>query len=316
VNYALNACETPEEYQQCWAMLERLRLTPGQADASHLFDGENSPLFNQMTGEGMFSANHQEVFTRQKTSDTKFQLLRAATAARYHQMTKGAWPRSAAEFAPLLDQGLPKDVFVTTTTLSPGAVQDALRFTRLADGFAVYSVGPDERDNGATLDYDPTNGTLSAGDLAIRIPKERKYPFPRGGVHAANAQELLKQFPDGLPADPFADVKGRPLGMIDATMTQPLVIFSFGPDCDEAQAYPGGAIPKVNGSPTGQPPRGRDLQAVFDYGPSPRPEGLGTGGPATPTMSASGRYQRALQPFYDPTNGTTSKGDLYMEVHK
>ena len=313
VAYALNACETPEEIKECWAMLERLRLTPGQEGESHLFDGENSALFSQMVGGGRFSENYLEAFTRQKVSDTKFQLLRAATAARYHQMTQGDWPRSAAEFAPLLGAGLPKDDFATST--SQRAAQGALRFTRLADAFAVYSVGPDERDDGATLDYDPTNGTISAGDLAIRIPKDRQYPFPRGGVHAANAQALLKQFPDGLPVDPFADLKNRPLGIIDATTTQPLVVFSYGPDCDEAEAYPGGAIPKPNGSPTGQPPRGCDLQAVFEYGPSPPAQGLGSSGPASPLpMPASGRYQRALEPFYDPTNGTTSKGDLFMEV--
>lgn len=31
--------------------------------------------------------------------------------------------------------------------------------------YYVWSLGPDRADNHATLDYDPTNGTVSAGDV-------------------------------------------------------------------------------------------------------------------------------------------------------
>ncbi len=38
------------------------------------------------------------------------------------------------------------------------------------DGWVViYSVGPDGEDNGGTVHYDPTNGSLSAGDVVTRL---------------------------------------------------------------------------------------------------------------------------------------------------
>lgn len=38
---------------------------------------------------------------------------------------------------------------------------------------ALYSIGPDRKDDRATLTYDATNGTLSGGDIFVRIPKNK-----------------------------------------------------------------------------------------------------------------------------------------------
>lgn len=35
----------------------------------------------------------------------------------------------------------------------------------------IYSIGPDRVDQGAAISYDPSNGTFSAGDIFIRMPK-------------------------------------------------------------------------------------------------------------------------------------------------
>jgi hypothetical protein len=37
-------------------------------------------------------------------------------------------------------------------------------------GTTIYSLGPDQEDQGGRIAYDPTNGTLSPGDIVIRIP--------------------------------------------------------------------------------------------------------------------------------------------------
>ena len=46
-------------------------------------------------------------------------------------------------------------------------------------------------------EYDPTNGTMSVGDISLRVPRERPYAFPRAGVRAASLDDLARQFPNG-----------------------------------------------------------------------------------------------------------------------
>jgi hypothetical protein len=71
---------------------------------------------------------------------------------------------------------------------------------------------------------------VSRGDIIIRLPKEREFPFPPGGVKAASREDVLRLFPNGLPEDNFADFP-RGLGISD---TSPVRIYSFGPDTDES----------------------------------------------------------------------------------
>jgi hypothetical protein len=33
----------------------------------------------------------------------------------------------------------------------------------------LYSIGPDLIDNGGSPDYDPTNGTISSGDITVAV---------------------------------------------------------------------------------------------------------------------------------------------------
>ncbi len=79
----------------------------------------------------------------------------------------------------------------------------------------------------AAIAYDPSNGSVSSGDMFIKVSRERRYPFPREGVSADSAEELLKQFPEGLPPDPFAVPRGKTLGISNTT---PVYIYSEGPD--------------------------------------------------------------------------------------
>lgn len=370
--YLLNACETPKDYQQCWTMLERLNNTPGQEDGSHMALENRSILLDQMQFTGGLTPNFQEAQIRHHVSDMKFQLLRMATAAKYHLAASGDFPNSAQDFAPLLAGGLPKDDFAKDTPL---------HFTRQQTDFAVYSFGPDKTDNAAAMSYDPTNGTTSGGDLIVPIPRQREFPFPREGVHAANAEDLLKQFPNGLPMDAFADTKGRPLGIVDSTTSIPLVVFSFGPDNDEmgdpdarsaffctqqrmptppgisrgrflqtvykwddpalnhstpaqgaSQPAPRGGVPvagpdlnpaAITQLTGDQPPATAPKPGLMPGAPAARPSATAMNpapvsrprlaAPADPTPDAQPLF-RNLEPYYDPTNGTTSNGDLYLEI--
>lgn len=193
-------------------------------------------------------SNLTEAATRQRVANAKFQLVRMGAAARYHQSAYGRLAGGANEFSPPLPTGAPTDPF----TSSP------LKMAPSPLGMVCYSLGPDRVDDGGSITYDPSNGTNSCGDITLEVPAQRKYPFPRGGVRARTRDEVLRQFPNNLPPDPFADTKGKPLG---ASTGFPVFVYSYGPDTDEH---------------------------VF-------------------------RIQHP-QVAYDPTNGTISNGDLFMQI--
>jgi hypothetical protein len=298
--FVLNACESPEDLQRFWIEMEQLNNSPFRKIPNDLREGEYPILLCLMICSGEFIPNIEEMSLQFHISDMKFQLVRMAVAAKYNLFTNGDFPKSEMDFAPFLSEGLPEDSF---------SAGKPLRFVKPSDDeFSVYSIGPDEKDDLAAFAYDPTNGTVSDGDVYIGIPREREYPFPREGVRAANAYELLEQFPNGLPVDPFADTKLRPLSIIESTEDRPLIIFSFGPDTDEADFTPyiASSLKENEGEfepvPTPEPPSnasyGRSLQWVMRRSDKiPPPPGCWT-----------------LEPFYDPTNGSVTNGDLFIEI--
>jgi len=226
--YMANACRTPEEVKEFFDTLTRLR----EVDTSLHWDD-----FKYMEGIGAnpefatdsVGANLSETSTRWNISETKPRLLLAGAAARYHFLTTGKFPGSPEQFAPLLPHGLPQDLFTTTT----------LRLISGKDSFVVYSVGPDAKDDAASLVYDPTNGTVSAGDIFLEIPQKPHYPFPPKGQLATKKEDILKQFPNNLPPDIFHNTKGAPLSITD---TVPAKIISFGPDTDSARVKNGAGL--------------------------------------------------------------------------
>ncbi len=332
--YVLNACETPVDFKETWGVLHHLHNTPNQETGEHIMVGE-LPLFLGTLSPVKSSEflDVSEIIIRHKVADMKFHLIRTSTAAKYRYITTGTFPSSYDEFAPLLPVGAPKDVFNDNKPMS---------FTIRPDNkYVVYSYGPNMKDEGGAFRYDPTNGVVSPGDLIVEIPREREFPFPRQGVRAANAAELLTQFPNGFPSDPFADTRGRPLSILESTKDRPLVIFSFGPDTDEdkftpleAKEYKVGDV-IITPIPTPPPPPdaspGRMLQLVMGRAESPldtsrldkvknSSDSIGEKKQALQILS---RPQRdappghwILEPMYDPTNGICSEGDLYIEISR
>jgi hypothetical protein len=261
--FALNCCETPPECEQMWKTLEQLNQWEKVETLDDLFQLERTvaphlrPVLRKVV-----QPNMEEALTRFRCTRSHFQLIRAATAAWHHLLRTGAFPQQATDFAPLLPAGPPPD---------PHKPDAPLRFRMDGDQFLCYGVGPDQQDDQGTIIYNPTNGTKSQGDIVVRIPRERKYPFPREGVWASSRSDLLRQFPNGLPPDLFADTRGKPLGVTDTT---PVYVYSYGPDTDES------------------------------------------GGIEDPQTKQ--RRKRTLTDFpevaYDPTNGSTSNGDLFIAI--
>lgn len=217
--YALNCCETQAEFEQLWRILSELEKdqAPNRLDDLLQMD----PTLDLYAREEAPS-NAEETVIRMNITDSRFELLRMGTAAKYRFLTNGDFPKTTVEFAPLLPDGPPKDRFT----------DGPLQFRLTTDSLICYSVGPDKRDDLAAVEYDPTNGTVSAGDIALRVPREREYPFARGDVRAASIADLMRQFPNGLPPDPFATTKWKGLGTTP-TAVGGFYIYSYGPNVDQ-----------------------------------------------------------------------------------
>jgi len=80
-----------------------------------------------------------------------------AFAVERFRRSHGRWPDSLAALVPEFLKELPADPYTGLP----------LRFRRLADGVVIYSVGPDEKDDGGKLDR--TNPTASGTDLGFQL---------------------------------------------------------------------------------------------------------------------------------------------------
>ncbi|HOE64139.1 MAG TPA: hypothetical protein PKW18_04220 [Candidatus Sumerlaeota bacterium] len=221
--YLLNACSSPDEIKEFYDMFRKLKDIDDETPIQFSLKRQ-MPDLDYMPEEVKSSFIWEEMSWA--TIEAKSLLLLMAAAARYRFLTNGQFPKEAAEFAPLMKEGLPQDPFGN----------QPLKFIAEKEPFTVYSIGPDKKDEKAAIAYDPTNGTTSAGDIFIEIPRERKYPFPPKGKLAATKEGILKQFPNDLPPDPFHDDRNAPLSVTDET---PARIFSFGPNCDSSRVKDG-----------------------------------------------------------------------------
>jgi hypothetical protein len=97
--------------------------------------------------------NHLEANTRSIVSKAKIATTRAAVHVLLLQQEAGA--------APAVDFSNPiwRDPFG----------EQPLHLESGPNHTLIYSIGPDLKDQQGRTAYDPTNGTLSAGDIAIRV---------------------------------------------------------------------------------------------------------------------------------------------------
>jgi hypothetical protein len=291
-----NSCVAKEDFISCRDMLDRLDRFDKDEDFKRIFDDELSPLvFFMKPGSRMEHRFYRQFSrTRQNLTRMNLQLVRAACAAQYHFITEGKFPTSEKDFVPFLKEGIPHDLFTE---------KDPIRFYTSPDGeFILYSTGPDGDDDKASVIYNLFDESEN-GDIVLKIPCEREFPFTCYSAHAKNAYDLLEQFPNGLPQDEFSN-KRAPFNILEYTDEHPLVIFSFGPDRDEAEYKPLSRteLEEIGPIPTPAPKSGytinRNLQRVMRRSETfPPPPGCWN-----------------LEPMYDPTNGATSNGDLFIEI--
>ncbi len=83
----------------------------------------------------------------------RFDFAHIAVAARCHELREGRAVTETRELVPRYIAEEPRDPFWGTP------------YRRDAATKRLYSVGPDRRDDHAAIEYDPTNGTASAGDI-------------------------------------------------------------------------------------------------------------------------------------------------------
>ena len=130
------------------------RQEPGEMLAS---ESGLTPFISDPILEAIFLVtavpNSEEAQTRATMVGTKIALIKAACAVK----AKNLKP----PFPPTMDAAsLPKDPF---------APEQPLRYQAAGNEALLYSVGPDKKDENAAAIYDPTNGTLSAGDVILKI---------------------------------------------------------------------------------------------------------------------------------------------------
>lgn len=279
---ALNACETRDEIEMCWAALERLRASSTYADKRPSCRGPHgvwSLLVDPRMGTRADPWKAQRLH-----ADAAFENLRVAMAVREFQIETGALPTAESQMFKRFPHGLPDDPFTTGTR--------RLQLATSGTECVVWSVGLDGADDGGLVEYTGKYGSSSDGDVLLRIPLQREFPFPRGPALADCAAELLAQFPNGLPRDPFTHT-GRPFGVIEAKAGEPVVVFATGPHRETSDTL---GVPWPNPPPDAS--TSRRLQPIYT-----RP-----GYPSVP----DGQWTLAAP--YDPTNGTISAGDFFLEI--
>lgn len=124
-------------------------------DKEGLLDSYRSALSNPFLFTQVMP-NTLETATRSDIALTRFDLLRLETARKLYQLEKGKAPATDAELVPGYLAALPVDRF------EKGKEADIKEA-----GGVRYSIGPDGKDNGNAINYDPSNGTYSAGDIAL-----------------------------------------------------------------------------------------------------------------------------------------------------
>ncbi len=99
------------------------------------------------------SPNFTEAATRQKTAEAFYKLTQIGLARRLAELEGNPSPQAVKDLVTKYLPTEPLDPFTSA----------AFRLNPTTGAF--YSVAADLKDNDGTLSYDPTNGTLSAGDI-------------------------------------------------------------------------------------------------------------------------------------------------------
>jgi hypothetical protein len=108
--------------------------------------------------------------TSSHRSHAELRCASAALAAERYRLAKGKWPDSLGALVPDYLPAVPKDPYTG----------EPIRLRRLDDGLAVYSVGPDKKDEGGTLQHlsQETYGHKNYGFRLWDVKHRRQAPTP------------------------------------------------------------------------------------------------------------------------------------------
>ncbi|MCE5229672.1 hypothetical protein LLG95_08760 [bacterium] len=274
VEFALNACDSEADFMH---FREAFDNTSTAHDFGLQMEVAGTPNEINRNRDSSNPGDHVAIMRtiiEHDLLDERF--ARIAASAGYHRLKTGGLPRQSDDFK-LWPGGLAEDIYTSGSKL---------RILSNKQDLLIYSIGPDRIDQKAAIEYDPTNGTLSSGDLVLKIPHERERVYPKGGLHAATAADVRRQFPHGLPVDLFATTKRKQLSISSGS---PVYIYSFGPDMDEPE------IKTID-----------DDSNVIDLDSDDEK----TAKKHVPMNDADG----FPEVMYDPTNGSFSSGDLWIEI--
>lgn len=262
---------------------------------------ELHPAYGATVPDGF--PNYSEATTRGLTGLAQLANLHTATSLRHFYLKHDSWPTdgSSGELIPTPD----------IDPFSPK--QSPLFILAKGNDQIVYSIGPDLTDQQAMIEYDPTNGTTSSGDITRTVYRDRQFGFPNTTKAYASREDLLNDYPNGLPKDPFADTRGMSLKITD---TIPPIVWSFGPDADQVDYFTGN-------SQNSQTAQADGFSGYGGYSSSPLIDVSQKSPKPLPGYSSAqlinGEWVNfpytGQQPIYDPTNGTISKGDLILKLN-
>lgn len=219
----LNACESPEDYQECETVLASLAEAFHPVDAARieaLIQPPRLGIFMELFIGNKIRPSLDEVAIRHNITVARLRLIQLAAAGKHFLAVNGRFPEREADLAAFFPVGVPIDPLANAPAPVKWTVDPA------TGDLLCYSVGPDGVDDKAQTVYAQTTQLKSPGDIVLRVPREREIPFPRDGVHASTAAEVKALFPKGLPLDPFAQQSGASLHLSETT---PVYLYSHGP---------------------------------------------------------------------------------------
>lgn len=101
-------------------------------------------------------------------SQTYLRCCEAMIAVERFRRQNQRWPQALTELVPRFLTELPRDPFD----------DQPLRFLRTNDGVIIYSIGPDQKDNGGTLTDNPASNGVDVGTQLWDVAQRRKPPAP------------------------------------------------------------------------------------------------------------------------------------------
>ncbi|MCX7919035.1 MAG: hypothetical protein N3A72_05395 [bacterium] len=102
--------------------------------------------------------NFESAMIRELSTATDNRLIRILAALELYYQENRTYPNSLSELAPRFLSTVPKDYFSDSDFM----------YGLVSKTFYLYSIGPDMQDNHERPVYDPTNGTVSVGDIIGR----------------------------------------------------------------------------------------------------------------------------------------------------